>query len=343
MAKIFTVTVVKREEESHNALTIKFKQPALKKIKYNSGQYITLIVRVNGRTYRRPYSISSVFGIDTTLDITVKSIKEGIVSNFLFETVAVGDTFEMMEPMGKFVLPDHGNTSPVLWSAGSGITPAWSILRSVLYQQPSSLVTLIYSNRNRSSVIFNKQIHALEKEFESRLKVYHIFSKPEKKDVPYYFEGRISREAVQNILSEISGSHSRPHFICGPTEMMELIKVELTRDNIPERLIFFENFHNTIDKSELAGVKPATVLLKTAQQEYTFEVPFGKNILEACLDAAIDFPYSCQTGSCTFCKATLRKGYVKTITHQKPEKELYGDECLLCCSYPLEEEIILQA
>jgi ring-1,2-phenylacetyl-CoA epoxidase subunit PaaE len=344
MPNQYTLKIAEKVYETDDTVTIKFRQPGLKKVKYKSGQYITLIARVKGRTYRRPYSLSSVYGLDATLDITVKAIQSGIVSNYLFHEAAVDDVMEVIEPMGGFVLPESlSNKTIFFWSAGSGITPAWSMIREVLYKKEDIEPILVYCNRNKSSIIFNDNIETLQRQFNDRFRVYHKLSKPEKYDDNYFFEGRISRHSIHKLISHYPLLKSSSHFICGPVEMMDLIKEELFLLGVEGDKIFTENFHNTVAEKDLVGVTGASVTLEFENKIFNFNVGQGKTILDSCLDAGIDFPYSCQTGSCTFCKAILLKGAIKTITHQKPEKELQPDEYLTCCGYPLQNELFLKA
>jgi len=67
----------------------------------------------------------------------------------------------------------------------------------------------------------------------------------------------------------------------------------------------------------------------------------GKSILEAALDANIELPYSCQTGSCSTCKAKLLRGKVKMIGLTKDRNDLEQDEFLLCCTHPISGDVNL--
>ena len=69
------------------------------------------------------------------------------------------------------------------------------------------------------------------------------------------------------------------------------------------------------------------------------EVIKGKSILEAGLDQQLDLSYSCQTGTCTLCRARLLSGDVKTIGIEKMPEGLEDNERLLCCSYPLTDNV----
>ena len=50
--------------------------------------------------------------------------------------------------------------------------------------------------------------------------------------------------------------------------------------------------------------------VRIAQADRTIEVPTGTTILEAALDAGIDYPFGCQSGNCGACKSRLVTGEV---------------------------------
>src|SRR5699024_3841377 len=82
------------------------------------------------------YSISSApFGTNT-FTITVKRVAGGPVSNHLHDAVAVGDRLHADGPYGLFSTSFHPAEKHLFLSAGSGITPIMSMVRSRLARQP---------------------------------------------------------------------------------------------------------------------------------------------------------------------------------------------------------------
>ena len=88
--KNYTLKVQEVRRETEDTVTLCFKQPGLKKIKYLAEQYLTLQFRINGRRYIRPYSFSSTPLIDATLDVTVKRVPGGIIWNYINDTLKLG-------------------------------------------------------------------------------------------------------------------------------------------------------------------------------------------------------------------------------------------------------------
>ena len=104
--KNYTLKVQDIKKETNDTITLCFKQPALKKIKYQAGQYLTLQFRINGRRYIRPYSFSSTPLIDATLNVTIKRVSGGVVSNYINDTIKIGDVIEVQEHLREFVFEE---------------------------------------------------------------------------------------------------------------------------------------------------------------------------------------------------------------------------------------------
>ncbi len=98
----FDLRVKNIVSETKDAISIWFEQPADRKISYKSGQFLTLIVPVNGKEVRRAYSLCSSPFTDQDLGVAVKRVDNGLMSNWLPDNLKVGQTVKVMEPMGQF-------------------------------------------------------------------------------------------------------------------------------------------------------------------------------------------------------------------------------------------------
>src|SRR5919106_6633506 len=103
---------------------------------YEAGQFVTVRVRVDGRTHYRCYSMSSAPAVDGELTVTVKRVPGGVVSNWMIDSLAAGDEVDASVPAGVFTLPlvdgdvgGDGDGDIVAFGAGSGITPVFSIVK----------------------------------------------------------------------------------------------------------------------------------------------------------------------------------------------------------------------
>jgi len=339
----YTLKVVRIKRETEDTVTLCFKQPGLKKIKYLPGQYLTLIFRINGRRYIRPYSFSSCPVVDDLLEITVKRVQNGTVSNHINDKVQEGDSIEVLQPMGEFVYIHNSDIKNIyLWGVGSGITPLISIAKHILHSHKEVVVNLIYGNRNHESTIFMNQITELANKFEL-FKVWHFHTRLAINfNNPNYIEGRIDQRKALDILNSGEGIFSSSHYICGPQGLKESVKLALSQFGVQMDSVFSEEFELVKDPKDFIDIVSRTVKIGFEGKQYELEVVKGKTILEAALDADIELPYSCQTGNCSTCKGKLVQGASKMIGLNKVREDLKHDEYLLCCTHPLTENVYIE-
>lgn len=334
--KTYTLKIQTIKKETEDTYTFCFKQPGLKKIQYLAGQYLTLIVNVNNRKYRRPYSFSSAPGLDSTLDITVKRVLHGVVSNHLIDTLKVGDLLEVLEPLGQFVFVDAKiNQDIFLWGAGSGITPLMSILKVAL-NNGVNRVFLNYCNRNRSDTIFFSQLLKYREDYPER---FHLSLYCTQENSSHTIHSRITEKYISEILDNCSSPSTSLHYICGPEGLKTAIKFVLSKKGVNNDNIFFEEFEHFINEEELNDIETKSVVIELNGKPNLIEVVRGKSILEAALDFGLELSYSCQTGTCKLCRAMLVQGQVKHLDHLETEEIRFANENLLCCSYPLSDDV----
>ena len=339
--------------ETHDAITIVFDQPE-NKIKYNSGQFLTLIVNINGKEVRRAYSLCSSPFTDDVLAVTVKRVEKGLMSNWLPDNLHPGDTVKVMEPMGMFTTQYDKNNKRhvIMFAGGSGITPMLSIIKSMLTQEPESIVSLIYCNRNINSIIFKDELYKWETDYQGRLHVIHILD-----DAPMNWQGYsglLNHEMLNTLFERIPdwGHDKSTYLMCGPEGMMKNVETLLSARNIPKEKIFKESFvAGTIDKElkpmeELTGstkLQEREVTIHYDGEEYKFVVPPDKTILETALDLGIDLPFSCQSGLCTACRGKCISGKVKLDEEEGlSDAEQQEGYVLTCVGHPLTDDVVIE-
>jgi ring-1,2-phenylacetyl-CoA epoxidase subunit PaaE len=347
--KTYFLQVKEVVNETEDCVTIYFWHPLSEQIKYKAGQFITVIVPVEGKKVRRSYSMSTSPHTDTSIGITVKRVLGGLVSNYLNDRVKVGDFLEVVEPLGNFyVEPDAGNARHlVLFAAGSGITPMMSIMKSILKMEPESRVTLIYGNRMEGSIIFKDKIEELERTYRDRLKVHHIISRPSEYWVGQV--GRISQGISIRFMKDSYTDFSKDNFyLCGPEGMMEDVIKGLNIYNVAKSQIHRENFHAPmldeiyVEETD-SSLKAQLVKVIYDGDAYEFEVKPHQSILEAALDSDIDLPYSCQAGMCTACMGKCVAGKVKMDEEEGlTDKEIQQGYILTCVSHPLTPGVVVE-
>jgi ring-1,2-phenylacetyl-CoA epoxidase subunit PaaE len=337
-------------KETSDTISVYFQQPEDKKINYKPGQFLTLLIPMNGETVRRSYSMSSCPHTEDTLCVTVKRVASGKVSNYINDHLREGQIIEVLEPMGNFTLDLHPvQRHVILFAAGSGITPLMSIAKSVLRMEASSIVSLLYQNRNEESVIFKSTIDQLKKQFPNRFNVVHVLSRPDGNWTGY--RGRLNQHLAIKLVNDLPklNVHKTDYYLCGPQGMMEEVQQALSKLNVPREKIHKESFVTStdtfarIESAEDMSIKTREVTILYDGDEYKVTVEPNKSILESGLDMGIDLPYSCQSGLCTACRGKCLSGKVKMDEEDGlSEYELNEGYVLLCVGHPLTSDVKIE-
>lgn len=349
----FNLTIKKIIQETKDAITIVFHHPKDGNIKYRSGQFLTLIIPIEGKEVRRAYSLCSSPFVDSDLAVTIKRVENGLMSNYLPDQLKEGDTIKVMEPMGQFVTEydPQRKRHLILFAGGSGITPMMSIIRSVINQEPESIVSLIYCNRDIDSIIFKEALEKLQTTFEGRLHVIHVLDNAPMNWQGY--SGLLNNEMLSRLVERIPdwGIDKTTYLMCGPEGMMKNVDTLLAERNIPKEKIFKESFvQGTIDKevkkepvAPTAEKKAREVTIRYDGEEYKIMVEPDRAILETALDQGIDLPYSCQSGLCTACRGKALSGKVK-LDEEEGLSQSERDEgyVLTCVGHPMTDDVVIE-
>ncbi|HEY6172054.1 MAG TPA: FAD-binding oxidoreductase, partial [Candidatus Kapabacteria bacterium] len=241
MTKFHTLQVTEVTRETADAVSIGFLVPPelSEEYRYKQGQYLTLRFHFDGVDIRRSYSICSAPHEIGELRVAVKKVKGGRVSTFINENTTLGDMIEVMTPMGTFTSQMNPTNKKhyILIAGGSGITPMLSILKTVLFAEPESKVTLLYANNDEQSVIFRKTIDELVIAYKERVNVLYVLDKPPE-NYPLLLTGIMTVEKLRELVENYVGlTFDNEFFICGPTPMMDNAMAVLRKLEIPEERI----------------------------------------------------------------------------------------------------------
>jgi ring-1,2-phenylacetyl-CoA epoxidase subunit PaaE len=335
--------------ETEDTVTIYFEQPE-PFLDYKPGQFLTLVMEFEGKEQRRSYSLCTSPFVDPFPGISVKRVPDGLFSNFLNEKIFPGKTLNALKPMGHFTTEFHSKNRRhyFLIGGGSGITPLMGIMKSVLVNEPNSIITLIYSSRNEEQIIFKDQLILLEKANPDRLKIIHNLSQPSESWAGR--RGRLSKSVLKEIIAsaEYEQRYEEVYFMCGPDGIMTAAKEILQELGVDKERIHQENFFSAAahlaHEEALAGIshgilsRDVTIVLDGEENLVTVDP--SKTVLEAGLAAGLNMPYSCQSGLCTACRGKILTGQVKMDEDAGlSEKELAAGYVLCCVSRPLSDDI----
>ena len=306
---------------------------------FTPGQHVA--VRVPGDDIRRSYSLC-VPPTSPELRIGVKRLPGGMFSQKVLEELQVGDTLEVMTPMGRFGTALAGLTRPAFVAAGSGITPVLSMAAAALADAHVDQVTIVDCNRTQRDVMFLEELADLKDLHPTRLQLIHVLTRePQESEL---LSGRLDAERVRRIRAALVGE-TDGWFLCGPFDLVTVVHDALVADGVDPGTIHTELFHAealppAVEVEASASGTDATATLGGLQT--TFTVLPGEHVLDALLRVRGDAPYACKGGVCGTCRAHLSEGSVTMDANWALEPdEIECGYVLTCQSRPTAERLVL--
>ncbi len=346
-----TVKEVRKETEDCVSVLFEIPENLKESFLFQQGQSLTMRKTLNNEDVRRTYSICSS-PLDNEWRVAIKKVDGGLFSSFANNELKKGDVLEVMQPVGKFyVALDSAHKKNYLgFAAGSGITPLLSIIKTTLRTEPQSSFTLVYGNKNRSSIIFFEELEALKNKYLQRFNFINILSR-ERTDATINF-GRINAEKLKELEKLIDYTSFDESFICGPEEMIFAVKDFLSAKGIDKKKIHFELFTTPGQKkpglvSRESGVETgpkSKISIKLDGRSFDFDLSLTSDItiLDAALKQGADLPFACKGGVCCTCKAKLLEGKVSMDVHWGLEDEEVEQGYILTCqAHPTTEKVVV--
>ena len=318
-------------QETKEAKTFVLQPTGEEQLNYKPGQFVTLVFETRFGEKRRSYSISSSPDLNEPLSITVKKVENGEFSRLLITHAKQGDILHSAGINGLFQLPDDISHVEQFFflAAGSGITPCFSIIKTLL-ATTNKRVVLIYSNRRESDTIFYTQLQLLQQQYPQQLQVHFLFSVYN--DI---YRSRLSNWLLQQLLKTylLTEKDSALFYLCGPFDYMQMINITLLNEGIPPANIRKENFNALprIEKSTPPDRDAHTVTIQIEKKTYRLTVQYPVSILAAAKAAKVNIPYSCEAGRCGSCVATCIKGKIWMAYNEVLMDEEIAKGRILCC------------
>ncbi len=261
------VTAIRRETRDSVVVTLEPKDEHKALFKFIQGQYLTFRTTLDNEDVRRTYSICSAVQ-DETLRVGIKRVEGGLFSTWANTQLKVGQTLDVMPPMGHFYVPLDAAQKKhyVAFAGGSGITPIFAILKTTLLTEPQSRFTLFYANEASSTIMFREELEDLKNQFMGRLNLVHILNR-EHQEVEL-FNGLMTPEKCDLLFKHwIDLKSVDTAFICGPQPMMMTINAALREHGLSQQQIKIELFATP----EMVKRKPKAELIAAAANPETCE------------------------------------------------------------------------
>jgi ferredoxin-NADP reductase len=247
---------------------------------------------------------------DRRIQITVKAVPDGLVSNHIVHRARPGTLVHLEQAAGEFVLPPEGGKF-LFVTAGSGITPVIGMLRNLFPSTDEGVlrptrsahhdVTVVHVAPSRPDSIFARDLEALAASGAIRL-------------VSRYDDvhGVLDVDELPALVPDIA---ERRTFACGPAGLLE----ELQRFHDDKGLeLFTEQFRT-------ARVEPGEGGRVTFADGRTVTADGATPILDAAEEGGVLMPSGCRMGICYGCVLPMREGSVRDLRNGEVTTAVPGE------------------
>jgi ferredoxin-NADP reductase len=279
---------------------------------HKPGQHLRVGVPIGGMHYTRTYSISSApehadGSMPDTFTITVKAIAGGRMSHHLVRNLKPGDYLPIGVPQGDFYLPDANPVEPLFISAGSGITPIMSMLRSLVAQDRLPDTVHLHYAPHAYDVIFGTELRALA-EKHPRYRLHLIYTREGDREAQSAMS--TSRHFGSEALEQLCPDwRNRDVYACGPQGLLDALETHWDGADL-RRQLHTERFRAQVAAAP-AEITAGRVRFAASKVEAVSDGIV--NLLRLAEDNGLNPPHGCRMGICHGCDTTLKSGCVRDL------------------------------
>jgi stearoyl-CoA 9-desaturase NADPH oxidoreductase len=266
---------------------------------HRPGQYVRIGVVVDGVFHWRAYSLTSADRDDGCISITPKLVEGGKVTPHLVREAQPGAVIRLGGVEGDFVLQDDPPRKLLFVSAGSGITPIMSMLRSLAAREGLRDAVHVHSARTEDDIIFGDELRRIAERHDGlRLHSWLTCDRP---------------RIVPGDLDELCPDwREREAYVSGPGELLDAMLEHWDREADCDRL-HMERFQPKLGLAEEG--EGGCIVFDHSEREV--ECDGATPILVAGEKAGLELPYGCREGICHTCIGKLCEGQVRDMRNGK--------------------------
>ncbi len=269
--------------------------------RHRAGQHIRVGVPIDGRRFTRTYSISSSpERRDGCITITVKVLDGGRMSGHLVRDLRPGTHLPIGLPQGDFLVPEAVPVRPLFVTAGSGITPVMSMLRTWAIVGNMPDVAHLHYAPTRHDVIFASELERMAAEHRR----YHLHPVLTRSDHGAHF----CREQLDALCPDW---REREVWVCGPQGLIEAVE-EHHRDVPGAGSVHVERFRASLAEID-ADAQGGTATFLSGGGEVAADADAATPLLRVAEDAGLNPAHGCRMGICHTCDVPLATGSVRDL------------------------------
>jgi NADH oxidoreductase Hcr len=329
-----TLVCVAKWNETVDTVTFRFEanvaKKSTRKFEFKPGQFLTIGVEIDSKVEYRAYSMSSIPN-EQSVELTIKRVDGGKVSNHLIDHLDIGDVVTSLRPEGKFNSTDCQHRNKItLISAGCGITPVMSMAKQWLETKADVDINFVHIARNKTSIIFAEQLKNLSTDNRN----FHANLLLKNAEGTEYREGKINKETLQELCPDLQQSTV---FLCGPVQFMEDVKGYVQNSDFDMNHFFEESFspaEPVTQVDEVKGEEHTDDAVNISVPDFGFEMKTGKGtlLIDALEKGGIPVIAACRSGVCGSCKCKVAVGTVQSSSQETLTADEIEQGFVLACS-----------
>ncbi|QYK13956.1 hybrid-cluster NAD(P)-dependent oxidoreductase [Shewanella rhizosphaerae] len=332
---------VERWQETHDVTSFRFQGAQPVKFHFKPGQFITFLLDIEGERVARSYTISSSPSRPYSLVVTVKRIPGGRVSNYLVDNLKAGHSVNVSGPAGAFNLIDIPASRFLFLSAGSGITPMYSMSRWLTDTQVGSDIAFVHSAKAKEDLIFHEALLKMAQRHPN-MALHYCLESGEALEACASFEGRLNLEMLAKAVPDYL---ERTVFVCGPEPYMQAVKAMLQDAGFDMSRYHQESFgapstassQQVEGQDELAGSTPFMLQIGDLSTPLTGE----QTVLEGIEAKGLPIIAACRSGVCGACKCQVLSGETESSSEMTLTPAEVAQGFILACSTRLKSDVTL--
>ncbi len=302
---------------------------------FKPGQFISLGLEIDGKTEYRAYSISSL-PKQTAIQLTVKRVDNGKVSNHIVDNLNPGDMVSVLKPAGSFNSVDNAPKRKVaLISAGCGITPVMSMSKQWLAQQDEMDINFIHMAKSPEKTIYFDELEQLDREFDQfDLKLLLKDAKQSS-----HAQGRLDSQWLTTLCDDIL---ERSVYLCGPVQFMQDMESNLRDLGFDMAHFYQESFTPAEAEESVEGAASTTdgsVTISVPAFGKEVELESGATLVDALEGAGLPIIVACRSGICGSCKCKVTEGEVVRTSQETLTADEIEQGYVLACSTTVKSSV----
>ena len=208
---------------------------------FTPGEFLTFLFDTAEGLKRRSYSVATIPGNSSEIEIAISYLQGGVASEALFN-LKPGETIKASGPFGRLILkPDEPFKRYILVATGTGVAPYRAMLPEIaqrLHNDPDLKVVLLLGVQYRTDLLYGEDFIAFAAE-HSRFDFRAYFSRDDLNEQKAYEH----KGYVQTAFNELKVNPEEDViYLCGNPNMIDAAFAQLTDEGFSPKHVRREKY-----------------------------------------------------------------------------------------------------